>query len=84
MERAPARLSSAPRLAKGRGNRNAAGVVADTPGLSASPEMTNDEGRPDPSMTEGRGRTLGYATCASALPREADQQMRDGLVTERE
>jgi hypothetical protein len=25
-----------------------------------------------------------YASCARALPREADQQMGDGLVTERE
>jgi len=50
-----------------------------------SPDMTKRRGkRPDPSMTEGRGRNLGYATCASALPREADQQMGDGLVTELE
>jgi hypothetical protein len=34
----------------------------------------------------GPGKRTNYAiaTCASALPREADQQMRDGLVTERE
>jgi hypothetical protein len=101
----PARRLTCARPAERIWRSRAAGVVADTPGLSASP-MTNDE---DAGGFEEHGPPASRASppcCQTArerpgttiheparnwlhhlrqrLPREADQQMGDGLVTERE
>jgi hypothetical protein len=53
--------------------------------LPACPRLAAHRARSgEDTARVGAGQRLGYATCASALPRQTDQQMRDGLVTERE
>jgi hypothetical protein len=52
--------------------------------LTGSPLTGTKAERESPALRLWEAGVDRYATCAWALPREADQRMRDGLVTERE